>query len=365
MTDRSLTYAARATTGFTRIRSRTGKIGYSGPERRRRRGGLTSKFAGPGIHEMSLEEYLAHPAISRGVMLDTLISPALGRASMDFPGETTPQMRLGTATHTIVYEPDEMPLRFSIWKETRKDEKTGETRKRPRQGNDWKAHLKAAEIGGRDPNLTEGQYKLATSMSKAVKEHPIAGALLRRQPSRMELVIIYKDKVTGFLIKVRIDQLIEDEFPTINDLKTCQSVGDREFAKAIIDHGYDIQSDLYPTGFLALAGRGQPQLRPDARAEANAAAEGEEIIYEPPVNFVITAVEKKLTIPSADGKTLTHAVRVFDMARCRAGGRMRARYALDILAQCEKNKKWPSYPLQVERCDPPDWYLRQWGGIRR
>jgi len=296
--------------------------------------------AGPGIHEMSMEAYLAHPAISRGVLLETLISPARGKKAMDFPSKTTDPMRLGTATHMGVYEPEKIPLRYSIWKETYKDEKTGKDKKQVRRGEKWEAHLKSAKIGGKDPNLTESMYAHALSMGKAVREHPIAGALLIREPSRRELVIIFEDPDTGLLIKVRIDHLIEDDCPTVADLKTCQKVDNRAFRMSIIDYGYDIQAWEYPEAFRSV---GEHET----------------------VNFVIAAIEKDLSIPHADGKTLTHAVRVIEMDVWQAGGRMRARYALDILAQCEKNKHWPSYPLQVERIDPPDWYLRQWGDSRR
>ena len=297
---------------------------------------------GVGIHEMSMSDYLAHPAISRGVLLETLISPARGKKAMDFPGATTDPMRLGTATHMSVYEQEKIPLRYSIWKETYKDEKTGETKKQVRRGVKWEAHLKSAKIGGKDPHLTESIYAHALSMGKAVREHPIAAALLARTPSRKELVIIFEDPDTGLLIKVRIDQLIEDDFPTVADLKTAQKVDDHAFSRSIIDYGYDIQSWEYPAAFRAVGGH-----------EA--------------VNFVIAAVEKEMTIPNPNdgGKPLTHAVRVFEMDRWQSGGRMRARYALDILAQCEKDKQWPSYPLQVERIDPPAWYLRQWGDSRR
>lgn len=322
--------------------------------------------AGPGIHEMSMEAYIAHPAISRGVLLKALIHPALGKAAMDFPGETTDPMRLGTATHMSVYEQEKIPLRFSIWKETYKDEKTGQDKKQVRRGAKWEAHLKAAQIAGRDPNLTESQYAHALSMGRAVREHEVAGALLARQPSRKELVIIFEDSVTGLLLKVRIDQLIEDELPTVADLKTCASVEERAFTDSIIRYGYDIQTWLYPAAFRAIEG-GDYIPPADVRKRANAAARGKEHVSEPPpVNFVITAVEKDKTIPNPKdgGKTLTHAVRVFEMERWMAGGHMRARYALDILAKCRENNEWPSYPLRVERLDPPDWYLRQWGGRR-
>ena len=298
-----------------------------------------SEHVGPGIHEMSMEAYLAHPAISRGVLLETLISPARGKKAMDFPGATTDPMRLGTATHMSVYEQEKIPLRYSIWKETYKDEKTGETKKQVRRGVKWEAHLKSAKIGGKDPHLTESMYAHALSMGKAVREHPIAAALLARTPSRKELVIIFEDPDTGLLIKVRIDQLIEDDFPTVADLKTCQKVDDRAFANSIIEYGYDCQAYLYTAAFRAIGGHES-------------------------VNFVIAAVEKDKTILAADGKTLTHAVRVFEMERWRAGGHMRVRTALDRLALCEKEQIWPSYPLRVERLDPPDWYLRRWGGRR-
>ncbi len=38
-----------------------------------------TEYAGPGIHSMTMAEYIEHPAVSRGALLKTLINPALGR----------------------------------------------------------------------------------------------------------------------------------------------------------------------------------------------------------------------------------------------------------------------------------------------
>lgn len=302
------------------------------------------KTLGPGIYEMTMEEYIAYPAVSRTVLVDTLISPAHGLASMKFPKDTTDAMRLGTATHMAFLEPGEVPKHFAVYM-GKPNEKTGKIPKQiVRRGEHWEAHQASAKSQGLDPYLTVSQYEEALSMGRALRLNPDSAALFAREPFQREVVILFTKKIKVgkktivIPIKVRIDSLITDEYPTEADVKTAKSVADRSFINSIIEYGYDIQSWLYREAFIAST----------------------EIKV---TNFVIAAVEKDKRIMDPRTGELTHAVRVIEMKRWLKGGEQRGLEALSILAKCKADNYWPAYPDGVEELEPPSWYQTQHGGV--
>ena len=280
------------------------------------------KKLGEGLYEMTMAEYIAHPASSRGEMVDVLITPAHAKRKKTFPKITTDAMRIGTATHMAFIEPHELLKTYNLF--------TGKVRR----GENWELHKAVAERTGKDPYLTQSQYDLALSMGDALRLNKTASALFNRKPSRREIVIIFT--LAGVEVKVRIDTLITDEMPTVADIKTAKAIDDHSFFNSIYAYGYDIQSWLYLKAFRA-------------RTHVNVG------------NFVIIAVEKERNIV-VDGK-LTHAVRDIDMRDYMKGGEQRALEALSIIADCRKNDSWPAYPDKVERLPPPNWYTKRHGGI--
>lgn len=282
------------------------------------------KEISPGIYEMSMDEYIAFPATSRSEMVAALETGGHALAARDFPKDTTDPMRLGTATHMAFLEPTELVKHFSLFK--------GATRR----GEKWDAHKASALAQGMDPYLTATQYEHALSMGEALRLNKTTASLFARRPVQREIVIVFEIESLGVKIpiKVRIDSLIRDEFPTVTDLKTAASVSDYSFTRSIIDYGYDIQCWLYRKAFVA-------------KTNINV------------TNSVIAAVEKEKRIVIA-GK-LTHAIRIFEMAPWLKGGEQRGLHALAVIAECTKSKSWPAYPERVERLDPPTWYLKQWG----
>ena len=276
-----------------------------------------------GIYEMTMAEYIAHPAISRSAMVDALITPAHAVRGMTFPKDTTDAMRVGTATHMAFLEPTQLLHTFNLF--------TGKVRR----GEKWELHKAAAENAGKDPYLTQSQYDLALSMGEALRLNKTTSALFSRTPNKREIVIIFS--LCGMEVKVRLDTLITDDCPTIPDIKTAKAIDDHSFASSVYAYGYDIQSWIY---------------REATRAKLKKYRVN---------NFVIAAVEKERNIV-IDGK-LTHAVRVFDMRDWMKGGEQRALEALSIIADCRKNETWPSYPDKTVRFTPPNWYIKRHGGI--
>jgi hypothetical protein len=282
---------------------------------------------------MTMEEYIAYEAFSRSDLVATLETAAHGQAVIHFPKDTTDPMRLGTATHMAFLEPAEVPKHFSLYKGK------PSVKRITRSGEHWEAHKNSALSQGLDPYLTVEKYDHALSMGEALRLHRKTRTLFSREPVRKEVVIVFTIKVLGreLPIKVRIDCLIEDEFPTQADIKTAASISDYSFGKSIIEYGYDIQAWLYRKAFVA---------RTDIEV----------------TNFVIAAIEKKKEIML--GGKLTHAVRIFEMDVWLEGGKQRGMEALGIIAHGLNTDEWPSYPDQVERLDPPDWYTKKYGGKR-
>ncbi len=290
----------------------------------------------PGVYSMSMEEYIAFPAVSRTVLVTALGTPAAALAARDHPKDTTDAMRLGTATHMAALEPAEVAKHFALYKGKPKED--GELPKKViRSGQHWEQHKQNAISQGMDPFLTLEKYELALSMGRALKLNDVSRRLFERKPATNELTIVFEIELQGVTIpiKVRIDCLIRDEFPTQADLKTAANVQDFSFTRSIIDYGYDIQAWLYRKAFIS---RTQVEV----------------------TNFVIAAVEKTKSIVVGD--ELTHAVRVFEMEPWLKGGEQRGLTALNIIAACTKAGEWPAYPSKVERLEPPKWYRQQWSG---
>lgn len=298
------------------------------------------KELSPGIFEMTMEEYIAFPATSRTEMVAARETGSHAKAIKDFPKDTTEPMRLGTATHMAFLEPVNVPKHFALYRGKPREEKdTGKLiypKNVVRSGAHWEAHEKNALSQGMDPYLTVTKYEHALSMGEALRLHKKTANLFSRRPVQREIVFVFVIEVLGVKIpvKVRIDCLIQDEFPTVADLKTAASISDHAFIRAIIDRGYDIQAWLYRKAFITLT-------------NINV------------TNFVIAAVEKEKQIV-IDGQ-LTHAVRIFEMKKWLKGGQQGALEALGVIAQCIKSGSWPAYPERVEELDPPTYYLKQRG----
>lgn len=293
----------------------------------------------PGIHDLSMSDYVAYPAYSRSTLVAALETAGHAQGIMEIPAEVNDPMRLGTATHMAFLEPAEVAKVFALYRGkpiAHEDDTISYPKRVIRGGAHWEAHQRNALSQGLDPHLTMTQYDHALSMGEALRLKKATRDLFTRSPARREIVILFNIEARGIVLpmKVRIDCLIEDEFPTQADIKTTESVSDRSFHNSIYNYGYDIQAWLYRKAYIALTGM--------------------EV-----TNSVIAAVEKKKSI-IVDGKH-THAVRVFDMVDWLEGGKRRGLQALNVIAQSLIDNDWPNYPDRVERSEPPTWYRKQLG----
>lgn len=264
-----------------------------------------------GVYRGMPEEiYNALPAV-RSTYLKTLANESAAHAyvAMEDAKPPTDPMLFGTAWHTAFLEPESFPLRYVLWK--------GDKR-----GKKWK-DFEEANQGKRI--LKEEDYLKCLAMAERLREHPDIDNLFKRGVNR-EASLLWWDKETGLWCKARLDAYVDDETPTLADLKSAACAREFEFAKAIVSFGYDIQTGMYCMGSLAL----RPGRTP---------------------NFIM--------IPSE--KTPPFECNFFELdRRTLRVGWIRARNALNQFAVCLTQGVWPGYPHEIITLNAPEWHLKKY-----
>jgi hypothetical protein len=217
--------------------------------------------------------------------------------------KATDAMKLGSATHTAVFEPDRLPLEYAIW--------TGDTRKGPK----WDAFLEAAE--GRT-DLTEAAYHKALAIRDAVRANPLAAAYLER--GEAEKTITWTDEATGLRCKSRLD-FLSHSLPTVVDLKTTNDISERAFKALCERMGYFRQLAMYGAGAVAC----DLLVRPSA---------------------VIIAVENKAPYEVAVYRIEPDSL---------AGAAEEVAELLTVLKRCRETGVWPSRYTTEQTLTRPDW----------
>jgi hypothetical protein len=161
------------------------------------------------------------------------------------------------------------------------------------------------------------------AIAEAVLTHPKASPLLAL-PGRPEVSLFGTDPETGVRLRGRIDYLTDTA--TNVDIKTTTDVRRHKLARAIVDYGYDIQSEAY-RHLLRINGLD-------------------------PQPTVLIFVEKEPP----------HEVRVVSLANPLwvLGGERAVRQAIDTYAARLATDTWPGdddQPGDIEPIDPPGYYL--------
>lgn len=202
--------------------------------------------------------------------------------------------------------------------------RSGDERIRVVDAYDWRT--KAAQQAKKDAHAAglipvhRGDLLAASKAARAVRQHPLAGAIFAK--GRPEVTLYWIDEATGVTCRARIDWLHEK---AIVDLKTCAyGRSDVEaFGRSAASYDYPMQAAHYPDGYEALTGERLP--------------------------FVTVCVEVEPPYLITVGQYAASDVEA---------GRERMRRALAEFAERESTGRWTDPPTVVT-FPVPVWYGRQ------
>lgn len=213
-------------------------------------------------------------------------------------GYESKPLALGTLGHLLTLEPEKADGTCAVW-----DGKV-------KRGKAWDAF--EAENAGR-LIITATEFDAAMGMAEAVRNHPLAAGYLRS--GMAEATLLWESGSRA--CKGRVDWLDQD---LIVGLKTGAEIGPREFGRAVVRYGYDLQWAFYADGYEAITGR-----RPE---------------------MVEIAVESK-----APFDVIVYRVPDSVLAR----GRAEYWRLLDLVSQCEASGEWPGQCSTEVDVELPAW----------
>lgn len=272
---------------------------------------VSAPFSGPEqtgtaldgiIHDLPFDRYLAEKAVSKSALwtLHTR-SPAHARVEK----EESNAMKLGTAIHCAVLEPDEFEARFVRGPDDRR-------------GNRWKEALELASEDGMEC-LTSGDYDAAIQ----IRDNIVVGNPLIRKLTGVgtvrEVSAFWTDPETGLRCRARPDAFA----PGLNmmvDLKVTTNATQDKWFRRVLDFGYHVQEPHYTDGWRRAGG------------EVDA--------------FVFLVIEDK--------PPFAHAIYELAPPDVAEGEAIR-RAALLKWAECERTGEWPGYPPGVQQLALPKW----------
>lgn len=261
---------------------------------------------------LHFSEYAEIPAVNISSLKEIKRSPQHYRHRLANPRETN-AMRLGTAAHCAVLEPERFAREFIAWTRT-----TESGRAAPRSGKAWDTYN--AENADKTI-LTADEYALAVAMRDAVRGDATAAKYIETGDPEVTL----EWTLAGRPCKGRVDWLTMQERPVLVGLKTARNASHFPFASAAAKLGYHLQWAFYFDGYVAITGN------------------------EPRVVEIVVESDPP------------HAVVVYDIPPDVIDqGRDEYEELLRILSECEMRGEWPGYAACEQILTLPSWvYDRQ------
>ncbi len=239
----------------------------------------------PGIYDgISHNDYHVGPGVSRSDLTRILQSPAHWKWGTF---KETPAMRLGTAVHCCVLEPEQWEARYRI-------------------------HVKGARDDGRIA-LTPDEWTKCLAIREVVWNHPTCQDLFWE--GFAERTAYWIDPETFLLCKVRPDW---SRGRVLVDLKTAADASPAGFTWAVRRYLYHLQAAYYVDGWEAAGG-------------------------EPVKEFIFIAIEKEPPMMGIRLYQLSESVLM--------KGRELYRQGLDTFNRCMTRQEWPSYSQEIEMLD--------------
>jgi len=273
----------------------------------------------PGIYSgIENEEYHKGPGLSSSDLKLLARSPLHYKTAKETPHKETDAMRLGTAVHCAVLEPE----RFN-------QEYVAAPDGIDRRTKAGKAQWAELETTGKIV-LSSEDAQTVQGIADSLKRHSTASKLftggVAEQSCYWNQTVYYADTSAEILCKCRPDYIkdIAGGY-VIVDLKTTLDAREKPFrGRAYWDLGYHLSAAHYFTGLTAIRGT-------------------------PPQAFIFLAVEKEPP----------YAVNVFQSGRdFLEEGWAEAEVLYKVFAACMASGKWPGYPDVIRELNLP------WGAER-
>lgn len=102
--------------------------------------------------------------------------------------------------------------------------------------------------------LKPSEYAQVQAMAKALREHPIASALLTPEGGKPEQTLIWEDSETGIMCRSLVDWMPDriGNRLVLGDYKSAVSANPEDFRRSAHTYGYNMQNAWYLDGIRAL-----------------------------------------------------------------------------------------------------------------
>jgi exodeoxyribonuclease VIII len=262
------------------------------------------------VPDMPAERYHAIEALSSTVARDLLSASPMHALHRQQHRDETPAMRLGTALHSAVLEPERRMIAVAP-----------DVDRRTKDGKARYEEFLLANAG--KITLTAEQGDLLAGMLCGIRRCKSALSVLNVAPSR-ELSLFAREPAKGVLCKARIDALsVSERF--ILDVKSTSGVATTdEFERAIAARGYGFQAAFY-MHVASLLGY-------EVDTFAFVVVES-----EPPHGCAVFMLEPE----------------VIDLYMPKVAK------SIETYAGCVGNAEWPGYEDKVRRIGIPAWQRKQ------
>lgn len=252
--------------------------------------------------KLSHEEYLKLPNISNSYLSRLALIPAMAKIKQ----AETEAMRIGTAFHTRILEPEKFEAGIAVMPKIDRRTKIGKA-----------AYADFCNASAGKVILSADDAEHIESMAESVAGHPMASLLLHK--GKAETSIMWKDKTTGLACKARPDWLTSDGI--IVDLKKTRGAGQHSFLQSVLTFKYYIQAAFYIEG-MSMVDTGYDR-------------------------FIFIAVEDKRP----------YRVECYELSQeFIEAGYYEIRSLMELELQCRDNNFWPNYQSSsVVELEKPRW----------
>lgn len=197
-----------------------------------------------GVFNLSNNKYHSLPGISRSALMDFIESPLIywdKYLNKDKPKkEITQNMRIGTAVHCLVLEPEIFKEEIAL---------LGDYNARSKDGRQYKSDFE--KENAQRTILNKKEYEQAKIIAKSISDYQHTKDFLIGS-FEVEKSIFWTDAETGLLCKARPD-IWQQGLGLICDIKTSSDAAG--FKYSIVKYGYHIQAAMQIDGILATTGQ--------------------------------------------------------------------------------------------------------------